>query len=307
MSNVNSFAKFANTNILKDVDLTKYMGQNVAHNIKPATDYKLAIRDLIVGRTEGDHTATRIPFNHLKGKFEFRQHETTIWTGFKGHGKSILISQVFNDAIRQGRKIFIFSPEFRPERVLERMLYQHAETTSPNAEDLMEFMRYVTERVWMYDTQGSLSSKEVVALCRYVAENINPDHILIDSLMKCGIGPEDYAGQKSFIDQVQSVSHAYPLHVHLVAHARKGNDDSKPARLHDVKGASEIADMPENVISVWRNKEKEKNPENKSDEPDASLTIEAQRNGDGWIGNCNLMFNKDSLSFYQLGDDFVRW
>jgi twinkle protein len=119
--------------------------------------------------------------------------------------------------------------------------------------------------------------------------------------------PDDYSAQKMFVDHIQTVAHANPLHIHLVAHARKGNDDSKPPRLHDIKGASEIADMAENVLAVWRNKEKEKNPEKKSDEPDASLTVEAQRNGDGWIGNCNLMFNRDAMSFYQIGDEYVRF
>lgn len=294
-------------NLLRDLDLTQYMNGKVSHNVRPATDYKLAVRDLIVGRAEGDTHATRLPFSHLRGKFEFRRNELTIWAGYKGHGKSLLISQAFNEAIRHGKRIFIFSPEFRPERVLERMLYQHAETTQPTAEDLNAFMRYVTERVWLYDTQGSLSAREVIALCRYVAEHIHVDHILIDSLMKCGMAPDDYAGQKQFVDQVQVVAHSYPLHIHLVAHARKGNDDSKPAKLHDIKGASEIADMAENVLSVWRNKEKEKNPEKRGDEPDASLTVEAQRNGDGWIGNCNLMFNRESMNFYQLGDEHVRW
>lgn len=293
--------------LLRDLDLTGYMNPGVSHNVKPATDYKLAIRDLIVGRHEGDPHATRLPFSFMRGKFEFRQNELTIWAGYKGHGKSLMISQVFDEAIRHGKRIFIFSPEFRPERVLERMLYQHAETTQPSREDLEEFMRYVTERVWLYDTQGSLSSREVVALCRWVAEHIGVDHILIDSLMKCGMPPDDYSAQKMFVDQIQTVAHANPMHIHLVAHARKGNDDSKPPRLHDIKGASEIADMAENVLAVWRNKEKEKTPEKKSDEPDASLTVEAQRNGDGWIGNCNLMFNREAMSFYQLGDEYVRF
>lgn len=294
-------------NMLKNLDLSGYMNPAVSHNVKPATDYKLAVRDLIVGRVEGDPHATRVPFDNLRGKFEFRRNELTIWSGYKGHGKSLLISQVFNDAIRQGKRIFIFSPEFRPERVLERMLYQHAEALEPGVEDIQEFFRYVSERVWLYDTQGSLSSREVIALCRYVAEHIEVDHILIDSLMKCGMPPDDYAAQKAFVDQVQTVAHAYPLHAHLVAHARKGNDDSKPAKLHDIKGASEIADMAENVLSVWRNKAKEKDPKGKDDEPDASLTVEAQRNGDGWIGTTNLMFDRERMSFYQPGGDYVRW
>jgi twinkle protein len=294
-------------NLLRDLDLTDYMDQPKNHNVKPASDYKLALRDLMVGRIEGDPHATGLPFNYLRGKFEFRRNELTIWTGYKGHGKSLLISQAFNAAIRHGKRIFIFSPEFRPERVLERMLYQHAETMQPRAEDLEAFMAYVNDRVWLYDTQGSLSPREVVALCRYVSEHLNVDHILIDSLMKCGMPPDDYSAQKMFVDQIQTVAHAYPLHIHLVAHARKGNDDSKPPRLHDIKGASEIADMAENVLCVWRNKEKEKEGINKEAEPDASLTVEAQRNGDGWIGTCNLMFERDTMRFFEPGESYARF
>lgn len=294
-------------NLLRNVDLTGYMNPTINHNVKPATEYKLLVRDLIVGRREGDPHATRTPFHHLRGKFEFRRNELSIWAGYKGHGKSLLISQTLNEAIRHGKRIFIFSPEFRPERVLERMLYQHAETLQPGVDELNEFIRYVTERVWLYDTQGSLSAREVVALCRYVAETLEIDHILIDSLMKCGMAPDDYAAQKRFVDEIQTVAHAYPLHIHLVAHARKGNDDSRPARLHDIKGASEIADMAENVLSVWRNKEKEKNGSKQADEPDASLTVEAQRNGDGWIGTTNLMFDRETMCFYEPGGEYVRF
>lgn len=288
-------------NLLRNVDLTEYMNPTVNHNVKPATEYRNALVGLVVGRVEGDPHSTHIRLNHLRGKFEFRRNELTIWSGYKGHGKSLLISQVLRDSIKQNKRIFIFSPEFRPERVLERMLYQHAGTTKVGPEEIEAFLAYVTERVWLYDTQGSLSSSEVVALCRYVAEHLGVDHILIDSLMKCGMPPDDYAAQKQFVDKVQTVAHAYPLHIHLVAHARKGNDDGKPPRLHDIKGASEIADMAENVLTVWRNKEKEKDPSKKDGDPDAVLTVEAQRNGDGWIGATNLMFDRETMTFYEPG------
>ena len=215
---------------------------------------------------------------------------------------SLMISQALMTAIKRGKKIFVVSPEFRPEGVLERLLYQFAQTTSPTPEHINEFMSFVTERMWLYDAQASLKPKVVIALCRYAADTLDVQHIVIDSLMKCGMAPDDYGAQKNFVDQVQSVAHKYPLHIHLVAHARKGNDDSKPPKLHDVKGASEIADMPENVLCVWRNKEKEKSPDQKHSEPDASLTVEAQRNGDGWIGHVNLMYDSDSQLFFEPGN-----
>ena len=302
MSNViNSFDKFASTNLVRNVDLAGYMTEQVEHNIKPASDYKMLLRDRLVNRQGGDPNATVLPFNSLRGKFEFRQHELTIWTGYKGHGKSLMISQALMAAIHRGKRVFIISPEFRPESVLERMLYQHGATTTPGVEHINEFMAFLLDRMWLYDAQASLKPDDVVALCRYGADKLQADHILIDSLMKCGMGPDDYSGQKQFVDRIQSVAHANPTHIHLVAHARKTNDDSKPPRLHDIKGASEIADMAENVLVVWRNKEKEKNPEQKHDEPDASLSVEAQRNADGWIGTVHLNHDPEAQLFMEPG------
>lgn len=309
---MNAFSKFKETNLIHEIDLSAYRSETVQHNVKPATYYRDALIGRLVNRGEGDPNATSLPFNLLRKKFEFRQSELTIWAGYKGHGKSLMISQALMAAIQRGKRVFIFSPEFRPESVLERMLYQYSQTLEPGKQQVQEFMAFVTERMWLYDTQSSMKPADVVALCRYAAAELRIDHILIDSLMKCGMAPDDYSAQKQFVDQVQTVAHANPLHIHLVAHARKANDDSKPPRLHDIKGASEIADMAENVLTVWRNKEKEKNPDQRADEPDASLTVEAQRNADGWIGTINLLHDPETMLFYEPGNqpegsDYVRF
>lgn len=299
MSVINSFDKFAGTNLLRNIDLSQYASEEVQHSVKPAVSYRKGMIERLMRREEGDPNATTMPFNLLRGKFEFRQYELTIWAGYKGHGKSLMISQALMHAIKRGKKVFIFSPEFRPESVLERMLFQFCLTTLPTVDEINGFFDFLLERMWLYDTQASMKPDDVVALCRYVADKIQPDHILIDSLMKCGMPPDDYGAQKMFVDRIQSIAHANPLHIHLVAHARKGNDDSKPPRLHDIKGASEIADMAENVLAVWRNKEKEKHPEQKADEPDASLTVEAQRNADGWIGTVSLNHDPETMLFFE--------
>lgn len=296
-------------NKLADVDLSGYMDESVSASVRTATSYRDDLIKRVIRRGEGDPNATPLPFNGLRGKFEFREYEMSVWSGWKGHGKSAIISQVFMAAIQRGKRVFIVSPEFSPAAVLERMLFQHARTMTPSVEHINDYMAFVTERMWLYDVQSSLKPKQVVALCRYAADQFGVDHILIDSLMKCGIAPDDYNGQKTFVDATQTVAHTHPLHIHLVAHARKAGgkgDTAAPSGLHDVKGSSEIADMVENVLTVWRNKDKEKDPEGKADEPDAVLNIEAQRNGDGWIGTQNLLFDRDSMLFYEPGNEPER-
>jgi twinkle protein len=158
------------------------------------------------------------------------------------------------------------------------------------------WLEAVDESLWLYDQQSSLKPADVVALCRYAVEVHGVDHILIDSLMKCGIPPDDYGAQKKLVDMIQQVAHKSKCHIHLVAHARKSNDDTKIGGLHDVKGSSEICDMAENVIFVWRNKVKELGG-GKAEEPDCIVKIEAQRNGDGWIGTLPLYMNRSNFTF----------
>ncbi len=289
-------AKF--TNLLgASLNLEPYMREEIIHNVKPSGSYQDELIRLLIGEGENER-GDPLPYSDMHKKFEFRKHEMTIWTGYKGHGKSALISQFFVTTMARGKKALIISPEFRPARVLERMLYQRIISRQPTAEDLNKFFQWSNKLLWLYDVQSSLRPVDVLALCRYGTQEFGVDHILIDSLMKCGMAPDDYNSQKKFVDKIQNVCHKDPVHIHLVAHARKGNDDSKPARLHDIKGASEIADMVENVLSVWRNKEKEKEPHDHVGEPDAILTVEAQRNADGWIGQAMLNFDPQSILFY---------
>lgn len=320
MSDENTLDKIAHlfpNRVTSDIDLSPYMDEEIKHRVKPAGEYQDELIKLLIGEDESTR-GTALPWAGLKNRFELRANEMTLWTGYKGHGKSAMISQALNAVMMRNEKVFVLSPEFRPARVLERLLYQRLCSRMPNREELTQWLSWVSQRLWIYDTQASLRPGDVIALCRYVVKTFGVNHILIDSLMKCGIGVDDYSGQKKFVDKIQNIAHTHPVHIHLVAHARKGSGgDGSPPGLHDVKGTSEIADMVENVIAVWRNKDKEKERSNGiscklQDMPDAQIVIEAQRNADGWIGSIPLFFDPVSMLFYEMGHAperarYVEW
>lgn len=287
-------------NFVDDVDLKNYQTDKVGHRVKGALDYFDKIEDMFYGEAS-DYSGTALPINKVADNFRIRKHEMTVWAGFKGHGKSAFLSQCLLSFMRGGEKVFIISPEFIPEMVIQRMIFQNAMSRDVSPDDIGAYFMLAKETLWLYDNQASLQPNDVIALCRYAAQKLQVQHIVIDSLMKCGIKSDDWNHQKSFVDQIQSIAHQYPLHLHLVAHARKGDSDRTPARLHDIKGASEIGDMAENVATVWRNKNKELNPSEHTDEPDAIFTVEAQRNAEGWIGSTSLYFDPKSMLFYEPG------
>jgi replicative DNA helicase len=87
------------------------------------------------------------------------------------------------------------------------------------------------------------------------------------------------------------------VHIHLVAHARKGEKETDRLDKFDIKGTSEITDQVDNVILIQRNKRKEADRDGKlADEPDAYLTIAKQRHGD-WEGTAGLWYDHPSQSY----------
>lgn len=275
------------------IDLTAFMEDEKVHRIRDAWQYRDKLIEMLTGHGE---RGLSMPWVGFHGKMEFRPAEMTLWAGFKGHGKSAVVSQVLEHLMDKHRqKVFIISPEFPAHRVLYRLLVQSIEQRYPDAEMLDSWLIAVKEQLWIYDQQKSLSPRDVPALCRYAIEKHGAQHILIDSLMKCGIGPDDYSAQKQLVDTIQQIAHNSNAHVHLIAHLRKGKSDDEIGGLHDVKGASEIADLCENVIICWRNKKQEISQG--TNEPDAVIKIEAQRNADGYIGKIPMSYDKHTMKF----------
>jgi twinkle protein len=87
-----------------------------------------------------------------------------------------------------------------------------------------------------------------------------------------------------------------------VHHVRKGQNEYDIPGKFDARGSGTIVDQVDQVMTVWRNKQKSdilaKEPENEKfkNEPDAALVVAKNRHGD-WEGKISLWFHKDSLQY----------
>ena len=292
------------------IDLSAFTEPENVHQIRSADRFKKKTIDILSHKNKA--IGCPLPWYKAQDLIELRPGELSIWTGYKGHGKSMMLSQAMLHCMKRGQKVLILSPEFKPEEVLARKCRQESGSSAPSSAYIDSWFEYAKTRLWLFDHQGALRPENVVALCRYAVHEFGINQIVIDSLMKCGIGvgSDDFSKQKSFVDQLQSVAHQSGPHIHLVAHARKGSSDENPPGLHDVKGTSEIGDMAENVFAVWRNKSKHKamsaGDMGRASEPDALLVCEAQRNGSGWNGSLQFWFDPQSLQFLEQPDDNAR-
>ena len=231
--------------------------------------------------------------------FEFRTGELTVWTGYNGHGKSLMLSQILLGLMQQGERVVVFSGEMTPERQLKRVAKQASGLDRPTMGYLDAIGRWLHDKMWLFNVVGSASIERLLTVFLYASKRYGTRHFVIDSLMMTDV-PEDGAGamtaQKEAVRKLCDFAKRNNCHIHLVAHPRKGVDESKGPGKLDVAGSSKITDGADNVFTVWsarRDESKEVDP----DEPDARLELQKQRNGDMQHYSLKLWFNKSAQQF----------
>ena len=296
-----------------DIDFAMYERETDAQQkVKPAALWVQELIDRI--KSPVAQKRSLMPWRKTHALVQFRPGEVTLWGGANGAGKSLVTGQIAQSLCAQGAKVCIASFDMRPMKSLERMCRQWAgenpdhpayrgsdEATRLMVDVYEQFRDWTTGKLWLYDQQGTVSAKQVCAVVRFCAKEKGITHFFVDSLMKCVSGEDDYNGQKAFVDELTAIARDYGIHIHLVHHIRKpSNEEHKPNK-YDYKGTGAITDQVDNVISVWRDKSKEKAKEagkevDEAKQPDALLICDKQRNGE-WEGSIGLWFHKDSMQY----------
>jgi twinkle protein len=288
-----------------DIDFKKYEQETEARQrVRPAKAYVRELTDQL-GKpilAPGDP----LPWEKSRKLFRFRPGEVTLWAGVNGHGKSLMSGFVSLALMALGRRVCIASFEMKPHSTLRRMIRQwcgysaedefamHPEMVSCLRDLHEQFEVLADKRLWFYDQQGSVKAEQMIAVARYCAKELRIQHLFIDSLMKCVRGADDWSAQKDFVNELCTIAVDYGIHIHLVHHIRKlDNELRKPDKM-DVKGAGEIADMVDNMLLVWRNKAEAGH--RKTADPDAALICCKQRHGE-WESGMNLWFDRASQQF----------
>lgn len=295
-----------------EIDFAAYERETDAQQkVKPASQYVQELIDRIRNPIKAPRAL--MPWHKTHNLIQFRPGEVTCWGGANGNGKSLVTGQVGLSLCAQDEKVGLASFEMKPIKSLERMGRQWsgqnpmdpAFAGSPEAQaalvDLYEqFRDWTDNRLWLYDQQGTVTASQVCAVARYCAKELGITQVFIDSLMKCVAGEDDYNGQKAFVDELCAIARDHAIHVHLVHHIKKPANEAYVPNKYDYKGSGAIVDQADNVITVWRNKEKEKKRAagasvNEAD-PDTRLICDKQRNGE-WEGTIGLWYEPNSQQF----------
>lgn len=286
----------------RDIDAAFSSAIHLApQNLKSAGEFLSDVLHLFYP-ANGDVAGVMMPWVKVMRLVHLRAAEMTIWTGISGHGKSQMLGQVMLSAAEQGERICIASMEMKPGRTIQRMVRQALGTSTPTADEVRKVMAWMEGKIWFYDFVGEVTTDSLLEIFTYARKRYGVGQFVIDNLMMLDASEEDLDRQTAAVKKLMTFKSDHDCHIHLVAHARKGQDESKAPRKMDVKGSGNIVNQADNVFSVWRNKAKEEANCPPDTDPDAVLYVDKQRNGE-WEGKLDLWYDRTSLNY---SDDFNR-
>lgn len=296
----------------KIVDLGEHKDANEAH-----VNGELLARYLGAAKTQDPQELTKLSDHHEKIMDEFKNSQTnglrlpwsktysgirlrpseiSIWAGINSHGKSIALSQVAVEAVAQGHKVCIASMEMKPRKLGRKMYQQLIGKDNPSQQEGQRTADFLGENMFLFEVYGTAKADRIIEVFNYARKRYGVTHFQVDSLSKCGLGEDDYNGQKALVDRLMEFAGEHDVHVHLVVHIRKLQDESKIPGKFDVKGTGAITDMVDNVFIWWRNKPKEEGAKDAQYSFDAALNCVKQRET-GEEPLYGLYFHKDSCQF----------
>lgn len=289
MANIKDIVKKLDGMKLPEVDFEKYYQSLNEDNLKirHVTDYLDEIEDYI----ENGHviTGAKLPFNKTHNLFRFRDGEVTLWTGYNGHKKSMLLGFAALQFMKEQQKVCIASFEMKPLSTITRMTKQFTESQHLQENEFADFLDFAGGKFYLFDQQGGITPERLYGVIHYCATELGIKHFIIDSLMRVVAGEDKYNEQKDFVVKLCDIAIKTNIHIHLVHHTKKGKE-SEPSGRYDAKGSGAISDNVHNSLVVWSNKDKI--PEM----PDVILKCDKQREGE-WEGKVALSFDPITLKF----------
>ena len=137
IDDINKGKKF---NKVSNVDVLEYMKNRTAEedNIKPVSDFKDDLIEKLSGKTAQGAT---MPWVKTHDQVKFRPSEVSMWTGFNGHKKSMVLGYIALDFIRQHQPVCIASFEMKPVSTIKRMLCQAAGNLQPTNLAVDKFLK----------------------------------------------------------------------------------------------------------------------------------------------------------------------
>ena len=279
------------------IDWKRYMTPEERARIVPADAIAERAKKALFLPAEHQPGLT-LPWDKATGKVLIRPGALCLWAGWTHHGKTALVKQTMLHAMKEGEKPLIASMEEPIDSVWGDMAKMACGSQEPSMRDVGQFEEFIRGKLWLYDQEGTVQPRRMVAVVRYAAKELGVTQAVVDSLMMLAVGRDDYEAQANFVGELKAAAKDTGCTVHLVAHMRKRegkNGDETPGTIHDIAGGHEIGSKADYVFLPWRDK-------SQNAQWQCLMKVDKQRGGRfNWIGTVQLKYHETSR---QIVEDY---
>jgi twinkle protein len=238
------------------VDLRKFEQDNAdSHRVISSAGIVSRVQER---RRMGVHGAT-LPWATTYDVIRFGPGQVTIWAGDQSCGKSTLLSYCTLSWIEQGQLCLVTTLEEPLSEYGLRICRQGTGEMWPDDVEIERLLEDAGDRLYLWDVEGRLSPKRVVAMVRYAAEQLGVQHFVLDNWTKVVPPSNDSANmQWDIFASLLQIARDTGMHVHVVMHLNKeGRSEEIPSARH-IRSTSTLTDQADQICLVWRNEKKER-------------------------------------------------
>lgn len=209
-----------------------------------------------------DFIPSGIPAIDEKG-LGFKRGFVSIWTGFRGCGKSSLLNMLILNAAQKGFKSALWTGELSSDMAKQWLYLQAAGKQYTKRYGTTEYYYvpdFVSDRidpwidkyVWLFNNKYGDNFLQIKEQIEELKKEQDIDSVFLDNLMVLNIRElekEKYDRQAVLLQQLEDIADDLNIHIHLVAHPHKSFGY---LRVDNISGSGDISNKADNVFIVSR-------------------------------------------------------
>ena len=193
----------------------------------------------------------------------FRRGQVSVWTGYRGCGKSSLLNMLILNAAQKGFKSALWTGELTADMEKQWLYLQAAGkqyTKRYASTDYFYVPDHIAEKidpwmdkhVWLFNNKYGDNFLQLKEQIIKIHKEHSIDIVLLDNLMVLNIRElerEKYDRQSVLLQQLEDLAEKLNIHIHLVAHPHKAFNY---LRVDNIGGSADISNKADNIFILSR-------------------------------------------------------
>ena len=193
----------------------------------------------------------------------FKRKQVSLWSGYRGCGKSSILNMLILNAAQQGYKTALWTGELDGSEV-KQWLYLQAAGKAYNRKSQFTDFYYTPDNVcdkidpwidkylFLFNNEYGENYRQLEMEIRKLKEEHDIDMVMLDSLMVLGYDDMEGVGfekQKNLMRMITKLAKELNIHIHMVCHPNKSGTF---LRVNNISGSGHIPDYAQYIFICHR-------------------------------------------------------